>query len=78
MKSINSILGISLLAVMVAGCGGRSNQLAVSSIKEPMQQDSMNNDDFITIDVTKSSSTRRTMILQDFIDRKSTRLNSSH
>jgi len=78
MKRASPILVIILLAVMVAGCGGRGKQSTDSSgtvnviasyaEQEPMMQDSMDNDDFITVNVTKSYSTRKTLILQDFMD----------
>ena len=78
MKKVNAILVIILLTVIVAGCGGRNQQSADSSEtvdvianyteKEPTQQDSMDNDDFITVDVTKRYSTRKKLILQDFMD----------
>ena len=52
MKTPNTISVIILLLIM-AGCGGRSNQ---------------STDDLIVIDVTESYSTKKELILQDFMD----------
>ena len=102
MKTPNTISVIILLLIM-AGCGGRSNQSADSSgtvdvianyaETEPTMQDTIereenlleandtilnqsfvkeiireNHDDIITVDVTKNYSSKKELILQDFMD----------